>query len=141
MALRQMEAGAVQIQEVLKQASHAVQSTEALAPLKVEATSLCWSAADLCSFGMAAESQQQHTVRLFSSSLLLFKKPLRLQTDLQSKTDSGWLLLSTSYSPRKNKKNKGVCGGRNFQIPSGRLNGHAPAVTCGFISIFSFCFR
>lgn len=26
-------------------------------------------------------------------------------------------------------------------IPSGKVNGHAPALTCGLISIFSFCFR
>lgn len=46
-----------------------------------------------------------------------------------------------AYLPSRNDPNMCAHTQTCLQIPSGRVNGHAPALTCGFISIFSFCFR
>lgn len=51
-----------------------------------------------------------------------------------------------AYLPRRKDPNSVracVVVGRPqyLQIPSGRVKGHVPLLTCGFISIFSFCFR
>lgn len=100
-----------------------------------------------------AAVSSSHKVSSISSSSSKAQHPLSLARRLLGISQTSECVSAcgqlASLPRRKGAKIVCVCvaflggggGGTPPQIPSGRVKGHAPVETCGFNSIFSFCFR